>query len=298
MNKKTKIIIIITLLSILIIGLISMMVFVISKGGFNFISLGISSKVSTNLVYDEVYETNFSKININSDISDIEIKQSNDEKIEVLIYSNEKDNNVNVNDSENLNVSLKEKGGFNLFKWNRLNSRIEIYIPINYDKNIEIISSYGDIRIDRFTNSNISIESDCGDIDIDEVDTVKVKNSYGDTFINKANKVDIASDCGDVEVGSVGYISLDNSYGDIEIRNINNYMNIIADCGDIEIDNVLLTKNSKIKSDFGDVSIENIKDVYIDAKVDLGDVSIKNNYRRSDITLNIESDLGDIEVNE
>ena len=298
MNKKTKIIIIITLLSILIIGLISMMVFVISKGGFNFISLGISSKVSTNLVYDEVYETNFSKININSDISDIEIKQSNDEKIEVLIYSNEKDNNVNVNDSENLNVSLKEKGGFNLFKWNRLNSRIEIYIPINYDKNIEIISSYGDIRIDRFTNSNISIESDCGDIDIDEVDTVKVKNSYGDTFINKANKVDIASDCGDVEVGSVGYISLDNSYGDIEIRNINNYMNIIADCGDIEIDNVLLTKNSKIKSDFGDVSIENIKDVYIDAKVDLGDVSIKNNYRRSDITLNIESDLSDIEVNE
>ena len=45
-----------------------------------------------------------------------------------------------------------------------------------------------------------------------------------------------------------------------------------------------------------DVAVDNINDIYVDAKTDMGDVKIKNNNRKSDITLTIDDDMGDIRV--
>ena len=59
-----------------------------------------------------------------------------------------------------------------------------------------------------------------------------------------------------------------------------------------------INEDSSIKSNFGDVKIEKINNVYVDAKVDLGDVKIEGNDRHSDITLKIKSDCGDIKVGE
>ena len=69
------------------------------------------------------------------------------------------------------------------------------------------------------------------------------------------------------------------------------------DCGDIEVNNINLNKNSYIKDEYGDIKIGNTNELYIDAKTNLGKVKIKNNYHKSDITLKIENDCGDIEVN-
>ena len=104
------------------------------------------------------------------------------------------------------------------------------------------------------------------------------------------------SSCGDIEIGTVNDAKVKNNYGDITIRNINNYMNIEADCGDIEIENVNINKNSYIKNSLGNIEIAHTNDIHIDAKTDLGDTSVNDNYK-ADITLTIKNNCGDIEVN-
>lgn len=298
MNKKGKVVALISLLSVLIIILISLMIFVIINGnkGFKF---GITSdKLSNNLIYSKEYENKFDKINIKSDASNIEIKESNDSNIKVLIYSeDDKKKKINVNDDTSLNVNLELKNGFNFLWFNYINSKIEIYIPKNYDKDIKIENSFGDIEVGSFKDLNIDIVSDCGDVKIDLVNSIKVKNSYGDTIIKKADNIDVKNDCGDIDIGYVKSAKLKDSYGDISIKNIYEYVNVEDNLGDIEIDNISLKKNSNIKNDMGDIEIKNIKNVYIDAKTDLGDISINNNYHKSDIILKIENNCGDIEVN-
>ena len=75
-----------------------------------------------------------------------------------------------------------------------------------------------------------------------------------------------------------------------------NKCNINSACGDIKVYSVQIQENSSIKSDFGDVKINNSNDIYVDTNVDLGDVKIRNNNRYSDITLKIDSSCGDIKV--
>ena len=78
---------------------------------------------------------------------------------------------------------------------------------------------------------------------------------------------------------------------------VNNYLNLTNDSGDIKINNVNLNKNSIIKDEYGDIEINNTNQIYIDAKTDLGDTKINNNFHKSDITLKIENECGDITVN-
>lgn len=297
MNKKGGIIALISLLSILVILLISLMVFVILNGKIDFMKFGISSKISNNLIYDKEFENKFEKINIKSDASDIKIKKSDDSNIKVLVYSEkERVKNINVSDNTSLDINLKMRKGFNFSWFNYINSKIEVYIPKDYSKDIKIETSYGDIEIDDFIDSNIDIVSDCGDIEIDSGNSIKIENKYGDTIIKNANSIDVNADCGDIEIGNVKKAKLKNSFGDIEIKNVYEYIDIEDNCGDISIDNISLKENSNIKDNMGDIEIKNIKDIYIDAKTSLGDVSINNNYRKSNITLKIENDCGDIEV--
>ena len=100
----------------------------------------------------------------------------------------------------------------------------------------------------------------------------------------------------DINIGNIKNINVENNFGDTEIENITGELVIEADCGNINIDRININKNSKIKCDLGDVKIHSTNEIYIDAKVDLGDVHINNNYRHSNTTLNIEVDSGDITI--
>ena len=297
MNKKAKIITLIVLLTFIVVSLISFMIFAITKNTFNFGSMVINQTTSKNLTHEEVYENTFNEINIKSDSADIEIKESSDDKVKVLIYSDEEDEKVDINNDTNLNINLSNNIKISFFKFNNKNSKIELYVPTNYDKKITIESDYGNINIADFNNLNLDIESDCGDIKIEGANNLKLKSSYGDSIIRQVNKVNIVSDCGDVKINNANSVKIENSFGDTEIKNVTEYVNITSDCGDIEIGNMTLVRNSKIKSDLGDVSIEKISNVFIDATVDLGEIDIKNNDRQSNITLTIENNCGDIEVN-
>ena len=290
-NKKGIITLIIVLTIILV--LVSIFFVLLFKNDFKGFKIGVQT--SNELILDKTYEEEFNKIIIDATISEIDIKKSDSNNIKTKIYG-EKDY-IDVQTSlDTLNIKTSEKNCIGIC-FNQKSTKIEIYLPEEYDDNIDIKNDYGDIFIDEFLNANINIEEDCGDVKILGGNIINVDNNYGDIEIGETNIAVINEDCGDVKISNVNDITIKNSYGDIEIKSVNNYLHLENDCGAIKVNNIDLKKDSYIKDDYGDIEIGNTNQIFIDAKTDLGKVNIKNNYNKSDVTLKIENDCGDIDVN-
>ena len=289
MKNNTLIVCLIVLLVIISIGLITFMIKVING------KMGFPYKVSDELVVDEEYNNNFDEINITSDASDIEVKETSGEKIRVVIYGDKDKTEVEEKNNELRIISKHKKGSWFAFR-NKI-AKIEVYIPKDYDKNIIINNKYGDIDVEEFSKANIEINEDCGDVDVIGGNKVDIKNKYGDIKLEKAKEANIKQSAGAVKVESVDDIVVKNNYGDIKITNVYNSINAEEDCGDVKIDNLTINKDSSIKNNLGSIKIGSTNEIYIEAKTDLGDVKVNNNYKKSDITLNLKNNCGDIKVN-
>ena len=257
MKSKPIIITLISLLSLIIISLIVLLVLMLN-GKFKF---RFNYKVSDKLVFDKVYDNDYTDININTKAAIIYIKNSEDNNYKVLVYGKEEYTKV-VEKDNMINIETNDKK-CNFFCFNRNISKVEVYVPKEYEGNINIENDYGDIKIDSIANAKLNASLDAGDLEIDEVSSLKAKLDYGD----------------------------------IKIENVNNDFDLELDYGDIKISNLNIKRNSYAKTDLGDIKIGKTNEVYIDAKTDLGDVKIDNNYRKSEITLKLETDMGDIKVN-
>ncbi len=289
MKNNTLIVCLIVLLVIISIGLITFMIKVING------KMGFPYKVSDELVVDEEYNNNFDEINITSDASDIEVKETSGEKIRVVIYGDKDKTEVEEKNNELRIISKHKKGSWFAFR-NKI-AKIEVYIPKDYDKNIIINNKYGDIDVEEFSKANIEINEDCGDVDVIGGNKVDITNKYGDIKLEKAKEANIKQSAGAVKVESVDDIVVKNNYGDIKITNVYNSINAEEDCGDVKIDNLTINKDSSIKNNLGSIKIGSTNEIYIEAKTDLGDVKVNNNYKKSDITLNLKNNCGDIKVN-
>lgn len=292
-NKKWTIFSII-LLSIVVVLLTLFLIFSLSNKSF-LKNLSLTSKVSNIKVVDKAYEELFEKINIDTNAGNVEIRKSNDSQIKVIIYGDKERTKVSVNHNE-LNISSKEKDCFGLC-FNRTISKIELYIPHNYDKNIKITSSYGNVEVDEFKNLNLNVKMEAGNIEIDSIKQADIVNSYGDIIVNGySEKLYIKEKCGDVEIGEVDNVIVQNNYGDIKINKVNSSLDIKDDCGDIKIASIIINKDSIIHNSLGDIKIGSTNEIFIDAKTNLGDTKINNNYHKSDIVLKVTNSLGDIEI--
>ena len=293
MKNKSLIILLITLLSIIVIALVVFMINVLN-GNFNFRNFNFSHKVSNELVLDKVYDTAFNKIKIKANASDIYVKESTNSEVRVIIYGDKEKNSVHINNDE-LIIESKEdscKG----FCFNIKIAKIEIYVPNTNKGIIEVENNYGDVDIDKFLNSDIKIDEDCGDVTVLGANNVDITNDYGNIVLEQANVANIKSSAGDIKIDTINDIILKNDYGNVEVNKVNNYLNMKTDYGDIKIKNINIQKDSYIKNDFGNIEIGYTNEIYINADTDLGNVEINNNYQKSDITLKIENDCGDIEV--
>lgn len=294
MKNRNIIIGLIVLISVICIALIVLMINMMN-GKFQLNGFKFSHKVSNELVIDETYDVDFSDVSVTTNASDIYIKVATDNNVRVVIYG-DKDNTKVETSNNKLSIISKEKTCVG-FCFNTTIAKIEVYLPKNYDKTINVVNNYGDISIDEFLQATIDIEEDCGDVTVSGGNLVSIDNDYGDITLNKAKVANIKESAGDVKIGTVDDVTVENDYGDIEINSVNNYLRLINDCGDIKVDNIILNKNSTIKDDYGDIKIGSTNEVYINAKTDLGDVKITKNYQNSDIVLLIENDCGDIIVN-
>ena len=293
MKNRSIIITLIILLSIISIALILLMIGLINNR-FRFPFFNFNYDLMDDLVLDEIYDTHFEQIKIEADASMIDIQTSLDDKVRVVVYGKKENTRVEATNSE-LKIKSKEKKCVG-FCFNFKVSKVEVYLPENYDQKITITNKFGDIEIAELLSADIQIEEDCGDVNVKGANTVKISNSYGDIHLEKANIATIDAKAGDVKIGIINEVTVNNAYGDIKITEVNRYLNLKDNCGDIKIERINLNKNSFITNDLGDIKIGSTNEIYIDAKTDLGDVNINHNYHKSDITLKIENDCGDIKV--
>lgn len=297
-NKKIKILIIIILCVVTIaISIVFTKVLFGKMGKLAIFRLDFGPKVSDNLVIDETYTDIFDMIDIDSKAGDIGIYRGNDDEIKIKIYGDKKD--ITVKDEKNrLNITTSTKGCIGIcLNFSLTIPKIEVYLPNDYTKNLKIKNNFGDIEIGEFPYMTIDTYLNFGDIEVASVKSGKIKNDYGDIVISKyAEYLDIDQNCGNIKVGEVDDLKIENKYGDIEVEKINTRLDIDEKCGDIKLGKVYVDENSKITNSLGDIAIFETSEIYIDAKTELGDIKINNNYKDSNITLIIDDSLGDIIV--
>lgn len=292
-NNKTTIFLI-ALLSLTVIALIYLMITMMNKKhNFNF-NFGFTQRIEE-LQIEKTYKNTYNKINIETDAADIKIKKSENEDIYLKIYS-EKDHSKVVDNEIELNIEVTQKKCIGICINNKI-SKIELYLPENFDKEIYINNNYGDIEIESFENAKLDIKEDAGDIKIEKANIVNINNNYGDIKINEIKEGTIKEAAGDITINKVNSIDIKNNYGDTKIEEINEYVRIDGDAGDIKIINLNITKDSSIDTNVGDIRIENTNDIYIDAKTDVGSAKVNSNNNKSEITLKIDNNVGDIKVN-
>ena len=279
MKNRKLIIILITFLGIITLLLTILFVFLLSnKIKFNHFHFSFGNTISNELVLDEHYEIVFEKININTNASKIDVYESIDNDIRLVIHGDKDRTSVSTGDSIlDIVSNTKECKGF---CFNNKIGKVALYLPSNYDKNLVINNSFGDINVESFNKINVDISSD-----------------YGDVKVGNINSAIINQSCGDVNIGNVNDVNVKNSYGDIFIESVTNYLDVNDDCGDIKIRSITLNKNSKINNNFGDIEIGSTNEINIQATASFGDVDINNNYKKSDITLKVTNDCGDIKIN-
>lgn len=217
------------------------------------------------VIFEKSYDIEqINNIKVLSNAGDVKFKESsNDSEIKVVIYG-QTDENVKVELQNYLltvdNTQYKNKHvSFALKKYI---NEIEVYVPKSYNKEINLELDYGSIEMTDLENATVTIDENCGDINVGKVKNITLRNDYGDTDIDSVlNKLDIE-----------------------------------MNCGDLDIEHLDLKENSTIRCDLGDVSIGSTNDIFIDTSVDLGDSKVKNNNRYAEVTLKIEMNCGDIDV--
>lgn len=286
----------IAIFSIIAVSLVGLMIFLIN-GNIKLTSFKMPGREGKDLILDETYNKKCNSINIESDCGNIYINASDKKEIRVVIHGDEKKHKISCEFKNNkLNIVQEQKKKISFFSFDNIMNRIEVYVPKDYSNKLEINDSYGNIEVDSFANANMDISESCGRVVVKEGKEVIISNDYGDIELNKAKIAEIEDSCGNIKIGQINDIDAKNDYGDIIIKKILNSLNLSDSCGNIKIENLNLNKNSEISDDTGDISIGSTNKIYIDAKTDLGNVKINNNYRKSNVELKIRNSCGDIKV--
>ena len=266
MNKIIKIILLV-ILSIICIGLVVTMVFMISGNNNSskmFEKIDALNNPKMSLVDScEASVNDIDTLNLNMQSTDVEIKESANDNISVEYYSNI-DSDISL-ECKNRSIALKEKdNSASGITFGNIRKKVVICVPKAYRGRYDFTLGSGDV--------------------MSEIDL-------------SACIVSIAVANGDVRLSTVGTADISSSSGDITINNVSQTVNIESASGDVYIDTLDIKHNSQISAKSGDITIKNNQcNCYIDTEVQSGDVDINKSDRKSDLVLKIKATSGDINV--
>ena len=277
MNKGLVIftIILLFLTIVLLVGVL----FVSINGGRVFEGFSIELGKDCEKVVDETFEIeDFDDVDINIDAANVEVVESEDNKVKVEIYAkNKEDYNVSIEDRK---LVVKEITRNKIrFSLGEKNKRVIVSLPKGYANKMDIKTDAGNVKVVSFEESNVDIKTDAGNVNVEKINNIKVNTDAGNVNIDDTKNAEIKTDAGNVKI---------NKVTESIIINVN--------AGNVNIDEVELKADSSIETDFGNIKIEKTNDLNIEAKTDVGKVNIENNNRKADVTLKITSDCGNINV--
>lgn len=264
--RKGLIIVLISLLVIIVAGLITFLVLCLNgnidlKNGF----LHFGANKSENLIYENTYNLDdIQLINVKQNAGDIIFENINENNIRVEVYGeNESDVEVSLTNNELYVNYVGNNNRVWIFNFGGTYGDVKIYVPSSYSKQIKINNDAGEVKIKNLENAEADIDCDAGNVEIDRIKNATIKCDAGN----------------------------------VEIDYILNKCNIKVDAGNLRINNVQLAEDSTIKANMGNVKIKNAKDTHIVGHVNLGHCRINENNRNSSVTLRIDADMGNIDVN-
>lgn len=214
------------------------------------------------------------------------------------------------------------------FSFDRWENQNNVVYDESYDSgnitDIIINSDYGDITVKHSNDEkirivargskaeNINVTTDSSKLTLNISNTDKMTrfpfNNYGnmssdiDIYLpdNTPDHIEIHSNLGDVDIDTQinTNLEINSDCGDISALELCGSFDIHTNLGDIDIKRININKNSSATTNMGDIDIEYTNAVNIDYSTSLGTSDIKNNNTNSDITLQVHTDLGDIEIND
>ncbi len=207
-------------------------------------------------------------IEINTINEEVIIIPTNDKEAKIIFHTNISKNNskyepelIISQSNKDLIISIKHKKLFQLSLFNfHEESRLELYLPVEYSRDISIATVSGDIYKDNFKFDNVRYKTVSGDIQIDKV---------------------YAND-----------ISINTTSGDIKINGECNNFACRTVSGDFS-SSELFTKKSDLRTTSGDISIKSFKGDFISNHVS-GDVEV--NYLEYNNDISIKTVSGDINI--
>ena len=230
------------MLALLAIGIgVFAFLFSIGKIELNQNYFNLFNRQSNTLIDSNEFE-GVESITVETNMSDIHIEYSNDDKYKVELYSdNVKEHSITLN-TKDLKVVLYDKDRIGIFP---KQSRVMLYIPKEYKDRIDITTNTGDVNAYAFKDATFKVKVTTGDIDIDE-----------------ANTLDLITTTGDIKNNNVETINAKCTTGDIRLGTVNNVLNLQTTTGDIRIDTINLKESSNIQTTTGDVRISNKNNIY------------------------------------
>lgn len=205
---------------------------------------------------EKVSLDNCNKINFDFTSTDIIVQTTDDTKLRVVQSSSAKlteDEKFTISkEGDTILVSTREK--IHIFSFGSWNEKIEIYIPKNYAKDLNIRSSSGNITFNSdITINNLTCTQSSGNLHIYsniDANEVNMKDSSGNIDIEdlKCSTYQINTSSGNISIDSLsGSGDASASSGNIKIdyKDIKDYSNITAHSG-----NITLTVPTQVSFEF------------------------------------------------
>ena len=256
MSKKTKLWLSVASF-LMFIGLIIICV-VMFINGWDF------TKLSTVNYETITYEINddFLNISIDTDVAELKIIQSEDDKCSVVCHKIEKVKYDVLVVNGHLSIkSTDERKWYDYINIFSDDLEVIIYLPNDEYQMLNINTHTGDVEIKKIIFETVNINISTGDVKISNVTTrsLSIKGSTGDIILCN---LDVSDD-----------ILLSNSTGDFKLEGIlSSKLEMKTSIGDVKLTDVLVTNDLKISGSTSEVVLNSVDAENIYITLSTGDV--------------------------
>lgn len=259
-------------------------------GLFIFIGAMAALKFDFNMLNTAKYVSNtyeadgfFNKISIDTNIADVILVPSDDEKCRVVCYEQERlKHSVTVKDQTLIIDTVDNRKWYEHIGISFGKMEVTVYLPHKEYASILIDSDTGDIDIPRdFSFENIRITGATGDVTLSASasNSITIRVSTGTIAADNiaAEEISLSTATGNINISSAetkGLINAETNTGRIKLADVacTNFT-AESDTGNISLKNVKAADSFSIKSSTGDVKFESSDAGRIYVKTSTGDVT-------------------------
>ena len=275
MNKDFKKILIV-IWSIIAIGLIVILVYGISNRNnteeeFSFFNNAVSSELTVQK--DENIDlNNINKINVEFSSSNIIVQTTDEPNVRIVQKSSRTltDNEKFTVTKQDNEVTIKRgnsKKFFNIFSFGNMQEIIEVYVPKDYNADMDIETSSGNIEFNsdiKLRNVNCTTSSGC----------LESKNNINATDIN----VEVSSGEISLETLITNNYNVEVSSGNIKINSLAGSGKLYTSSGNIKVQYKDIAEYSEVKASSGNIDLVIPEGISFDFSGECSSGSVNSSY--------------------